>query len=366
MSDRATDTRYMNYALALGRRGLGSTWPNPSVGCVLVREGRVIGRGSTGVGGAPHAETVALAMAGPTASGATAYVTLEPCAHSGKTAPCCEALIAAGVARVVVALTDPDPRVNGKGISSLQNAGIKADINVCRDQAAQDNAGFLSRVERGRPTVTLKLAATLDGRIATASGESRWITGPRARQMVHLSRATHDAVLIGAGTARQDDPELTVRTFKPKTQPVRVVASRNLDIALNSKLAATAGNPPVWLMHGPGVDTSAWKGLGAVCISVAIGGDRQLGALDMLLALGERGLTRVYCEGGGALAATLLGAGLVDELHVYHAGKMIGAEGTPGVGAMGIDRLAEAPNYQLAEARSIGDDALSIWRAVPD
>ncbi|PIE08922.1 MAG: riboflavin biosynthesis protein RibD, partial [Rhodobacterales bacterium] len=295
----------MRLALSLGRRGMGACWPNPAVGCVLVQPdgagGRIIGRGWTQPGGRPHGEVMALAQAGD-ARGATAYVTLEPCAHHGQTPPCAQALIEAGVARVVVALTDPDPRVNGGGIAMLRAAGIEVVSDVLRDEAARDHAGFVSRITRGRPIVTLKLANSFDGRIATATGESQWITGPEARRYVHALRARHDAVMVGGGTARADDPSLTVRGLGVTRQPVRVVLSRTLDLPLDSQLARTAREVPVWLCHGAGADRaliSAWQGLGAETVAVGVARG-QLDPRAVLEALAARGLTRVFCEGGGA------------------------------------------------------------------
>ncbi|TMV78731.1 bifunctional diaminohydroxyphosphoribosylaminopyrimidine deaminase/5-amino-6-(5-phosphoribosylamino)uracil reductase RibD, partial [Thioclava sp. BHET1] len=246
-----SDQRFMRLALGLGARGLGQCWPNPAVGCVIVRDGRIVGRGWTQPGGRPHAEVRALMQAGEAARGATAYVTLEPCAHHGKTPPCSEALIAAGVARVVTALEDPDPRVAGGGHAKLRAAGIAVVEGVEAEAAARDHRGFLNRVVTGRPMLTLKLATSFDGRIATASGESRWITGPEARHFVHALRHNHDAVLVGGGTARADDPALTVRGFGDVRQPVRVVAARRLDLPLDGQLARTAGAVPVWLLHDP-------------------------------------------------------------------------------------------------------------------
>ena len=358
------DLRYMRLALSLARRGLGRVWPNPAVGCVIVRGGRIVGRGWTQSGGRPHAEVVALAQARAAAKGATAYVTLEPCAHHGKTPPCAEALINAGIARVVCALGDPDPRVDGGGFDLLRAAGIDVETGLCEDEARADQTGFLSRVTRGRPMLTLKLASSFDGRIATASGESQWITGPEARRHVHAMRASHDAVMVGAGTARDDDPMLTVRGLGVDHQPVRVVLSRHLDLPLDSQLARTAHEVPLWICHGRRAAPeliAAWEGIGATLIKV----DEVQATLDpvsVLQALGDRGLTRVYCEGGGGLAASLLMAGLVDELVGYGAGLAIGAEGRPSLAAMGLSRLAEAPRFDLVECRDIGGDVLHRWR----
>jgi diaminohydroxyphosphoribosylaminopyrimidine deaminase/5-amino-6-(5-phosphoribosylamino)uracil reductase len=244
------DLRFMRLALALGRRGRGTVWPNPAVGCVVVKDGRVLGRGWTAPGGRPHAEPQAIAQAGEGARGATAYVSLEPCAHHGRTPPCAEALVAAGVVRVVTALDDPDPRVAGRGHAILRQAGLEVTTGICADEARADHAGFLLRVTAGRPMVTLKLATSFDGRIATASGESRWITGAAARRRVHALRLCHDAVLVGGGTARADDPDLTVRGLGAHHQPVRIVVSRQANLPGDGRLAATARDVPVWLLHG--------------------------------------------------------------------------------------------------------------------
>ncbi|SMX37374.1 bifunctional diaminohydroxyphosphoribosylaminopyrimidine deaminase/5-amino-6-(5-phosphoribosylamino)uracil reductase RibD [Octadecabacter ascidiaceicola] len=347
----------MGMALSLGRRGLGRVWPNPNVGCVVVRDGRVLGRGWTADGGRPHAETQALD--GIDAKGATVYVTLEPCAHHGKTPPCAEALIAAKVARVVIATGDPDARVAGKGIAMLRGAGIAVNTGVREAGARADLAGFLLRVEQNRPFVTLKLASSFDGRIATATGESKWITGPDARRMVHAMRAQHDAVLVGAGTVRADDPSLTVRDLGYTRQPVRVVASGRLEIEAR-QLFATIPDAPLWLCHGPNVDAQKWADFGAQTFECAVQG-RQIDPVDMMQKLAAQGLTRVFCEGGGSLAASLLGAGLVDEIVGFTAGTMLGAEGTPSIGAMGLDRLVDAPRFELAQIQRVGADLMHRW-----
>lgn len=349
----------------MGARGLGKVAPWPSVGCVLVKEGRVIARGTTCRQSHRHAEVVALDRAGDAARGATAYVTLEPCSHHGSTPPCADALVRAGVARVVVAVGDPNPQVNGQGLDRLRAAGVAVTTGVLEAEARQAHAGFFKVMQDGRPFVTLKLAASLDGRIATATGESKWITGPAARRLVHLERARHDGVLVGSGTVRADDPDLRHRDLGIGTQPVRIVLSRRLDIPLNSKLAASAGEAPLWLVHGADVApeiANAWAGLGARLIPARPGRGRQLDMTGALEALAEAGLTRIYCEGGGAVAVSLMAAGLVDELHLFNAGKALGAEGQPMVGALGLDCLAEAPQFQLLEQRKVGVDLLSIWR----
>lgn len=359
-----TDTRFMALALSMGQRGLGRVWPNPAVGCVIVNDGIVVGRGWTQVGGRPHAETVALGQAGAAAKGATAYVTLEPCAHQGQTPPCATALIDAGVARVVVAASDPDPRVNGEGIAIMRSAGVQVDTDILREQAAAQNAGFFLRINENRPFVTLKLASSLDGRIATATGESQWITSPLSRRLVHAMRAEHDAVLVGGGTARADDPTLTARDLGSNHQPVRVVWSRRIDLPLMGQLAQTAGDVPVWICHGKDAETTVldtWQDLGAKLLPCDIGVARNVDPHSALRMMADQGITRVLCEGGGALAASLLVADLVDELVCFTAGLGLGAEGQPMLGAMGLDRLSHAPRFELQRTCAIGGDVLHRW-----
>jgi diaminohydroxyphosphoribosylaminopyrimidine deaminase/5-amino-6-(5-phosphoribosylamino)uracil reductase len=366
----AEDEARMRAALSLARRSLGRSWPNPAVGCVVGRDGRVLGRGWTQPGGRPHAEQVALAQAqalwgGEALRGATAWVSLEPCAHHGRTPPCAGALAAAGVARVVAPISDPDPRVDGRGFAALRAAGVRVDVGLLAPEARAINAGFLSRIERGRPWLALKMAATLDGRIAIATGESRWITGPAARGRVHLMRAEADAVLIGAGAARVDDPALDVRLpgFGPDG-PVRVVVDPALSLPLESRLARTAGHRPLWLLHAPDAPAEAASALssaGATLIEVAAEG-RALDMAAALRALAARGVTRVLCEGGGLLAASLLRADVVDEIAWFTAGAAIGAEGAAAIGPLALSRLAAAPRFALEDCETLGPDVLSRWR----
>lgn len=350
----------MRHALTIGRRGLGRVWPWPSVGCVIVKDGRVVGRGVSDRTRTMHAETVALEQAGDLARGATVFVTLEPCAHHGSTPPCANALVKAGVARVVSACDDPNPLVAGKGYAILREAGITVVTGVLADQAAQDHAGFLLSQTDARPFVTLKLAATLDGRIATATGDSQWITGPQARRYVHAMRANHDAVMVGGGTARADDPSLNVRGMGDVLQPVRVVISRKIDLSFHSKLAQTAKDHPVWLCHAPDADAQTWEGLGAVSVPCAVQ-NGQVDITDALRKLTAKGITRVFCEGGGALAASLLQADMVDELVVFSAGAVIGAEGIPSLSGLGLTSLRAAPRFTLGDVRTIGGDILHRW-----
>ena len=370
----AGDVRWMHMALTLAARSLGRVAPNPAVGAVLVRGGRVLGRGATADGGRPHAEAVALDQAraryGPEALiGATAYVTLEPCAHHGHTPPCAEALAAAGIARLVCPLEDPDQRVRGRGFAVLAAAGVAVETGLMGPQARRLNAGFLSVIERRRPYLTLKLAATLDGRIATAKGESRWITGAAARTRVHLMRAKADAVLIGAGTARADDPMLDARGLGPRAaQPVRIVADGGLSLPLSGRLALSARQIPLRLLHRPGAPAgrlAALKDLGVETVEIAACDNGLLDMADALRRLAEGNIPRVLCEGGGRLAAALLAGGLVDGIALFTAGRAIGGDGVPGVGALGLDRLAEAPGFELESVEPVGADVLSLWRRAP-
>jgi diaminohydroxyphosphoribosylaminopyrimidine deaminase/5-amino-6-(5-phosphoribosylamino)uracil reductase len=354
----------MAHALRLAARGLGQTWPNPAVGCVIVAGGRAVGRGWTQPGGRPHAETVALAQAGPAARGATAFVTLEPCAHHGRTPPCAEALIAAGVARVVTAAGDPDPRVAGCGHAMLRAAGIAVAEGVLAAEARRLNAGFLLRVAAGRPFVTLKLATSLDGRIANAAGVSQWITGPEARRRVHAMRARHDAVMVGIGTALADDPELTVRDLGVARQPVRIVLDSRARLPAASRLARTAATVPVWLLHAegtaPGPDLAE---AGVRLVPVAAGADGRLEPAAALAALAAAGLTRILCEGGGTLAASFLAAGLVDEIATFTGGHAFGAGGTPALGPLPpAATLADPPDWTLVRSETAGRDLVTLWR----
>ena len=371
---RPGDADHMRAALALARRGLGRVWPNPAVGCVLVRpgasggaaDGGVVGRGWTQPGGRPHAETEALARAGDAARGATAYVSLEPCAHHGQTPPCADALAAAGIGRAVVAIEDRDPRVSGAGIARLRQAGIAVATGVGADEAAELNAGFFTRIDEGRPLVTLKLATTLDGRIATHTGESRWITGAAARQRGHLLRATHDAVLIGTGTALADDPLLTCRLpGMAGRSPVRVVLDSRMRLPLTAQLVASASAAPTWLVTLAGGDAArrrAYAAAGVEVIEIAAAADGNLAMADVMGRLGERGLTRVLAEGGSHAAAALLQARLVDRIAWFRAPSVIGGDGLAAAQAFGVDDLAGAPRFVPAGLMRVGDDVLETFR----
>jgi len=359
------DQRWMALALSLGKRGLGQTWPNPAVGCVIVKDGRLLARGWTQAGGRPHAEQHALSQLPIAAArGATAYVTLEPCSHTGQTPPCASALIAAGVARVVVAACDPDPRVSGSGLTMLREAGIEVATGVLEGQARHDQEGFFTRVTDGRPMVTLKLASSFDGRIATPTGESQWITGPQARLQVQALRASHDAVMVGGSTAREDMPSLTLRGMGARRQPVRLVVSAGLNIPTHGPLAEDDSGAPIWLLHGEAAPQTArgfWIARGAALLEVSEG-TPGLDMSEALKALGQAGLTRVLCEGGGALAASLMAADLVDQVVGFTAGVMLGADGLPSLGSLDYPALADAPRFALVETRRVGEDVMHSWR----
>jgi diaminohydroxyphosphoribosylaminopyrimidine deaminase/5-amino-6-(5-phosphoribosylamino)uracil reductase len=360
-----SDIEHMRAALGLARRGLGNCWPNPAVGCVVVQNGRVVGRAVTAPGGRPHAEPRALAMAGARARGATVFVTLEPCCHHGRTPPCTDALIAAGVARVVIAVRDCDTRVNGAGIARLRAAGIVVEEGLLGAEAEEVAAGFFSRMCRGRPLVTLKLATTLDGRIATRTGESRWITGPVARRMGHALRGRHDAVMVGVGTVMADDPDLTCRMPGYKSVPdIRVVIDSHLRTPLLSRLVATAAHTPTWLIHAAGSDPArrvAMTEAGVDLIEVGRG-EAGIDLAQTLAVLAGRGITRLLVEGGAKLAASLLRADLVDRIAWFHAPAVMGGDAWPAAQAFGVAHLADMPRFVRASAQPMGLDMLTELR----
>lgn len=364
-TDRA-DLAHMRTALTLAGRGLGLVHPNPAVGCVIVdAEGTVAGRGWTQPGGRPHAESEALARAGERAKGATAYVTLEPCDHKGRTPPCSKALIEAGIKRVVVACADTDPRVAGKGIERLQAAGIEVTQGVLENDAVNLNAGFFSRIERGRPLFTLKAATTLDGRIATRSGDSKWITGPQARAYGHLLRARHDAIMVGIGTALADDPALTCRLPGMEgASPHRIVADTRLMLPVSSQLVQTAGDVPTVLITSPQVERSKinemkTRGVLVIDVPTSPSGHADLKALAKVL--GEQGFTRVLIEGGGKLAGSFLQAGLVDRLAWFRSGKIIGGDGISSVAAYGVESLSDSACFHPTGLVRCGEDVLETF-----
>jgi diaminohydroxyphosphoribosylaminopyrimidine deaminase/5-amino-6-(5-phosphoribosylamino)uracil reductase len=332
---------------------------------VIVQDGLVIGRGWTQPGGRPHAETEALAQAGADARGATAYVTLEPCSHHGKTPPCADALVESGLARVVVAVADPDPRVSGRGLDRLRGAGLVVDTGVLAEEAVALNAGFFMRIRDRRPLVTLKLATSLDGRIATHSGESQWITGPAARAMAHLLRAETDAIMVGSGTALIDDPDLTCRLpGLDGRSPVRVVMDGRLRLPLTSRLVASAKDFATWIVTLGGADAAragAFADAGVKVITAPAGDDHLIDLQAALEKLAADGLTRILVEGGAHLSAAMLRAGLVDRLVWLRAPRLMGGDGLPAAVAFGIDHLSQTPRFALTESRVAGDDIMEFY-----
>lgn len=360
------DHRFMQLALALGRRGQGRTWPNPAVGAVVVKDGVILGRGWTQPGGRPHAEPVALQRAGATAKGATLYVTLEPCSHHGKSPPCANAIIAAGIARVVSAIEDPDVRVAGQGHARLRDVGIKVDVGLCRDEAARAHAGHFLRVREQRPYVTLKLAVSADSRIAAAGRKPVQITGEAANARVHLLRAQNDAILIGIGTAMADDPMLTCRLpGMERRSPVRMVLDRALRLSGNSRLVHSARTTPLWLIASETAEAAAATKLGAAGAHVfhLPTQDHQPG-LDLkavLHTLSEQGITRLLVEGGAKVASSFLKAGLVDEFWLFQGMKNIGSDGLAALEGQDL-KTAVASGWFADQTEMFGDDRLTVYR----
>ncbi len=363
MSD---DARFMAAALALGRRHLGLTAPNPSVGALIVRDGRVVGAGATASGGRPHGETIALAEAGALARGATVYVTLEPCSHHGRTPPCAEALIAAGVGRVVCALVDPDARVAGRGIALLRAAGIEVAVGIGADAARIDHLGHILRVTEGRPMVTLKIARTADGYAAGDEHDSRLaITGEIANRRTHTLRSLHDALMIGVGTALGDDPLLTVRQNGLDQPALRVVLDSHARLPLGSRLVATIPSAPTLVIAGAEAPARNEDELRARGVEVERVNTREDGRLDLnaaLAALARRGVTRVLSEGGPTVGSALIRTGLVDEVILLTAQKPLGRPGRPALTADALATLADPSRYGEAPGETYGPDALRRWR----
>ncbi len=361
---RATDRRFMALALTLGRRGLGRTWPNPAVGAVVVKDGIVLGRGWTQDGGRPHAEPVALAQAGEAARGATLYVTLEPCSHQGRTPPCADAIIAAGVARVVSALEDPNPEVAGQGHARLRAAGIAVETGLGATEAARAHAGHIRRVRDGRPYVMLKLALSADGKIAAAGRRPVALTNEAATRRVHLMRAQSDAILIGIGTALADDPQLTCRLpGMAALSPVRVVLDSQLRLPEASRLVQGARDVPLWILTSLPPDAPqavALAACGAQVIQVGSAADGI--ALDQgLHELAARGVTRLMVEGGARVAARFLAGGLVDEVRLVQTPRIIGAAGVDALDGLPLSSITGAANFRKADAEWIGEDQLTVY-----
>jgi len=358
------DFRYMRLALTLGRRGLGNTWPNPAVGAVIVKDGIVLGRGWTQPGGRPHAETEAIRRAGMAAKGATLYATLEPCSHHGKTPPCADAIITAGLARVVSAIEDPNPQVAGRGHGMLRAAGIDVTLGVCADEARRAHAGHIRRIVDGRPHVTLKLAISADGKAALAERKPVQITGEETRARVHLMRAMNDAILVGIGTVLADDPELTCRLPGMEAQsPVRVILDRTLRLPTTSKLVVRAREVPVWVCCGLDAPLDREEALTrhGVQVQRVRGNGGKLELSDVLQSLANKGITRLMVEGGPGVAASFVNAGLVDEARLFRGAVTIGMGGIDPLDGLSLDALTSSDHLRLINAETIGVDTLNHY-----
>ncbi len=368
----------MKLALREARRARGTTFPNPSVGAIVFRGKQILGRGFTQPVGGPHAEIVALQKAtrryGAAAlRGASIAVTLEPCCHHGRTGPCVDALLAAGIRQVFIGCTDPNPLVGGKGTRRLKQIGVDVRTGILEAECRAVIRGFQSVQERGRPYLVLKLAASLDGRIATADGESRWITGEKARAEVHRMRAQVDALLVGSGTVLADDPELTARRgARIVHRPVRVLLDSKLRVSAQAKFfqAPTVQASPTWVLHAADAPLRRRKEFAKFAtqnlrlLMVPKRGDK-LDLVRALQTLAREGLTEILLEGGGALAAALLRAGLVDEVHWFVAPKLIGGDGRAALAALGIERLADAVQFETMHTKRLGED-FYFWGTLRD
>jgi diaminohydroxyphosphoribosylaminopyrimidine deaminase/5-amino-6-(5-phosphoribosylamino)uracil reductase len=363
---KAADQRFMQLALTLGRRGQGRTWPNPAVGAVVVKDGVIVGRGWTQPGGRPHAEPEALKQAGEVARGATLYATLEPCSHHGKSPPCADAIIAAGIARVVSAIEDPNPEVAGQGHARLRAAGITVDVGLCAAEAAHDHAGHFRRVRDKRPHVILKLAVSSDDKIAAAGRKPVAISGEAARSRVNLLRAQCDAILVGIGTVRADDPLLTCRLPGMEARsPVRVVLDRSLRISGSSRLVHSARETPLWVMTSDLAEAPAAIKLGAAGAQVIrVTTASTPPGLDLnavLHALADKGITRLLVEGGARVASSFVAAGLADEVWLLRGPDAVGTDGIAALDALPLTRVTQSPDYRVRASESLQQDTLTIY-----
>jgi diaminohydroxyphosphoribosylaminopyrimidine deaminase/5-amino-6-(5-phosphoribosylamino)uracil reductase len=358
------DHQHMAEALALAAKGLYTATPNPRVGCVLVKDGQVVGRGWHEKTGEPHAEVHALRDAGERARGATAYVTLEPCSHHGRTPPCIDALVAAGVARVVAAMQDPNPKVSGGGFARLRAAGIAVESGLMETEARELNIGFVSRMTRGRPWVRMKIAASLDGRTALANGKSRWITGPEARADGHAWRARACAVLTGIGTVRDDDPQLNVREVATTRQPLRVLVDSRLEVPLAARLFA-GGNVLVAAAKGDAAKIAALEARGAEVV-ILPNPHGKVELPELLRELARRELNEIHVEAGVKLNGSLLAEGLVDELLVYLAPSLLGDAALGMFHLPAITDLGERRLLQFRDIQPVGEDVRITARLFAD
>lgn len=363
MDSNEQDRQFMTRALELAVRGQGLVEPNPMVGCVIVSDGRAVGEGFHTAFGKPHAEIEALQQAGNAARGATLFVTLEPCCHQGKTPPCTEAILDAGVARVVVATTDPYSEVDGGGLDELKKAGVAVELGVMQFEARQLNAPYFKRLETGRPWVIAKWAMTADGKIATETGDSRWISNAESRKSVHQLRGRVDAILIGSGTAAKDDPLLTARPPGSR-RAVRIIADSHASLALDSQLVTTARNRPVLVAAShQSPEESVKKLIDAGCEVMRCDGESHQQRLIYLLdQCGQRGMTNILVEGGAKLLGTLFDADAVDEVHVFVAPKIVGGLGPSAVAGRGASLVADAKNLEILSSETHGGDVHVVGR----
>src|SRR3984885_11619803 len=366
---KAADQRFMQLALTLGRRGQGRTWPNPAVGAVVVKDGIIVGRGWTQPGGRPHAQPVALAQAGETARGGTLYVTLEPCSHVGKSPPCADAIIAAGISRVVSAIKDPNPEVAGQGHARLRAAGITVDIGLGATEAGRDHAGHFRRIRDKRPHVILTLAVSSDDKIGATGRKPVAISGEAARARVHLLRAQCDAILVGIGTVRADDPLLTCRLPGMEARsPVRVVLDRSLRIPGASRLVHSARETPLWVMTSSLSEAPAAMKLGAAGAQViriaTTATPPGLDLMAVLHALADKGITRLLVEGGARVASSFVAAGLVDEAWLLRGPDAIGAEGVAALDALPLSAITQSPAFRVRASETLQNDTLTIYERI--
>lgn len=356
------DERYMRLALALGRRGLGNAWPNPAVGAVIVKDGVIVGRGWTQPGGRPHAEVEALRRAKRDAKGATLYVTLEPCSHTGKSPPCADAIIKAGIARVVSALEDPNPEVAGQGYARLREKGIAVETGLCAEEAARDHAGHISRITKNRPHVTLKMAISADGKAGLAGRKPIAITGEVARHHVFQMRSAHDAILVGIGTVFADNPQLTARLpGLYERSPVRVILDAKLRVPLSLSVISTVRDTPTWVFTSHKASPVAEDILQQKGVKVFRVDDTQ-GRLDLdevLKVLAGQGITRLMVEGGPTVAAAFAGAGLIDEAVLFRAEKVIGDTGIAPLEGMTLAALTAKMTARGSE--KLGRDTVEAY-----
>ena len=354
----------MQLALRMARRMLGRTAPNPAVGAIIADEtsGEVIARGWTQQGGRPHAEAQVLRSAGEWARGQTMYVTLEPCSHHGRTPPCAEAILAAGVKRVVCATSDPNPEISGKGLALLREAGVAVDVGLCAEEARWMAGGHILRMTRGRPFVQLKIAVSGDGLIAPGEGAPRWVTGPEARQLAHMLRAQADAILVGRKTVEDDDPDLTCRLPGLEDRsPRRILLDARFRTQPSAKMFKTAARVPVTIFGAEG--TPPKYPVGVEVSRVPADGDGRLDLRAVLEKLSADGVTRVLVEGGPTIAEAFLDADLVDEVVIGRGNEPLGSRGRKPFGRRGLEVLGDTARWKIADERSIGDDRLTVFRA---